>query len=418
MSIKSFLSIGLAGIVGLALFVPTQGCSSSTNASGERICTPGANVFCRCADRSQGTKLCADDGKSFSTPCSTDESRSECAGGEIEDPDTGKPVDGDGNPIDNPGDTDAGKTQTNSLDTCPGKSTALTPGQDTILEGDTTGGDDTAKGTGACAAGAGGNDHVYRIIPTGSGSVAFTVKGEGAMNPTVYIRSKCDDEAMQVRCAESTGAGGTETFSHNMVAGTEYFLFVDGASSSAGKYKVTAKLTTMPFCGDGKVSDGEACDDINKVDNDGCDPSCKKVNGNPASGGSCPGQPVDLWANATVTGTGSNNAPGYANTFAQPSTSCTLGSSNSLTDHVYQINPHASGVLTVSLSSAANLNVVVRKNACTDSASTTAALCKAKGTNVINTVVTSGQPIWVAVDGGSLSNNTGDYTITFKHSPQ
>lgn len=416
MSIKGFVLSGLVGLMGLALFVPTQGCSSSTAASGERICTPGANVFCRCADRSQGTKLCADDGKSFSTPCSTDESRSECAGGEIADPDTGKPVDGDGNPIDNPDPQDGGPTTSNPF-ACPGKATALTPGADVVLEGDTTGGQDTAKGTSTCSTGGGGNDHIYKLTPTGSGSVSFTVKGEGAMNPVAYIRTKCDDEASQVRCAPPLGAGGNLVFQHNMVANTDYFLVVDGASGSAGKYKVTAKLTTMPFCGDGKVSDGEACDDINKVDNDGCDPSCKKPNGNPASGGSCPGQPVDIWSGATVTATGSNNAAGYGNTFAGTSVSCDTAGTNNVTDHVYQINPHADGILTISLTSSFNHNIVVRKNACTDDASTTAALCKDK-TQSINTLVTSGTPIWVAVDGGSLSNNVGDYSITFKHTVQ
>jgi cysteine-rich repeat protein len=416
MSIKGFVLSGLVGLLGLALFIPTQGCSSSTGASGERICTPGANVFCRCADRSQGTKLCADDGKSFATACSTDESRTECAGGEIDDPDTGKTVDDDGNIIDdnNNNTTDGGSTSSNSLDSCPGKSTSLTDGQEVVLEGDTTSGKSNTEGTGACAAGAGGNEHIYRIIPTGSGAVNFTVKGEGAMNPTIYLRSKCDDKNTQLRCAETTGAGGTETFSHNMVSGTEYFLVVDGAGSSAGKYKVTAKLTAGPFCGDGKVQDGEACDDINKTDNDGCSPSCQQVNGNPAAGGSCPGHQVELWSGKTVTGTGSNNAPGYANTFSQPSVSCSLGSTNNVTDHVYQINPRANGYVTISLTSSFNHNIVVRKNSCTDAASTTAAYCKDK-TQTVSVPVTSGTPFWVAVDGGSLSNNVGDYTITFKH---
>ena len=409
MSIKGFVLSGLVGLMGLALFVPTQGCSSSTGASGERICTPGANVFCRCADRSQGTKLCADDGKSFSTPCSTDESRSECAGGEIEDPDTGKPVDGDGNPIDNPDDKDGGPTTSNAF-ACPGKATALTPGADVVLEGDTTGGQDTAKGTSTCSTGGGGNDHIYKLTPTGSGSVSFTVKGEGAMNPTAYIRTKCDDEASQVRCAPPLGAGGNLVFQHNMVANTDYFLVVDGASGSAGKYKVTAKLTTMPFCGDGKVSDGEACDDINKVDNDGCDPSCKKPNGNPASGGSCPGQPVDIWSGMTVTAAGSNATSGYTNPFSSAFDAC---AANTVNDHVYQVTPHADGILTLSVTSSANHTVSVRKTSCTGA--TTA--CKFKGTDV-NTLVTANTPIWVAVSGEGLQNNTGDYTLTMKHTPQ
>lgn len=405
----------VAGVVAFA------GCSSGSNAKGDRICTPGANVFCRCADRSEGTKLCADDGMSFATPCSTNESRTECAGGEIPDPNTGQPVDDAGNPID-PQD-DGGTVTPNGVDSCPGKSTSLTPGVDTIIEGDTTGAKDDAKGTGACAAGAGGGEHVYRLIPTGSGSVNIKVEGTGTFNPTVYIRTTCTDEASQVRCAETTGAGGTETFQHNMVSGKEYFLFVDGASSSAGKYKITARLTTMPFCGDGKVTDGEACDDINKTDNDGCDPSCQKVNGNPASAAACPGHPVDIWPGKTVTGTGSNAFTGAANTFTRPSTSAcsaTTGSNNLNSEHIYEVTPHATGVMTVTVVSATNVNHMVYALKTCGNPTTDAAIAACKndavggGTETMNVSVASGQKIWVVVDAGGISGNAGDYTISFK----
>jgi hypothetical protein len=32
----------------------------------EKLCTPDANVFCRCDDRSEGTKKCGSDGRTFS----------------------------------------------------------------------------------------------------------------------------------------------------------------------------------------------------------------------------------------------------------------------------------------------------------------------------------------------------------------
>ena len=52
-----------------------------------------------------------------------------------------------------------------------------------------------------------------------------------------------------------------------------------------------------------------------------------------------------------------------------------------------------------------------RKAGCTGA--TTA--CKFKGTDV-NTTVTANTPIWIAVSGEGLQNNTGDYTLTVKHS--
>lgn len=38
---------------------------SDGGTEGGAVCTPGAYVFCRCADRSEGTKQCRADGLSF-----------------------------------------------------------------------------------------------------------------------------------------------------------------------------------------------------------------------------------------------------------------------------------------------------------------------------------------------------------------
>jgi hypothetical protein len=44
---------------------------SAAPAKAERLCTPNANVFCRCVDRAEGTKRCDEDGQSFQEclPC-------------------------------------------------------------------------------------------------------------------------------------------------------------------------------------------------------------------------------------------------------------------------------------------------------------------------------------------------------------
>lgn len=399
------------------LLTAIQGCGligGETSSAEERLCTPGANVYCRCVDRTEGTKLCLDDGKSFA-PCATNEARTECVGGEIQDPNTGKPVDSNGQPIDP---ADAGPTTTtNPLDVCPGKSTSLTPGVATVIQGDTTGATDDAKGkTGACAAGAGGPDHVYRIIPTGSGALSIKVQGTAPFNPTIYLRTTCGDENSQIDCGETTGAGGLEQIDTNVLTGHEYFLFVDGASSTAGKYQLTALLTTKAFCGDGKIDPGEACDDTNHVDDDGCSPDCRKPNGDPPSGNGCPGHQVDVWPGATVTGSASTLP--YGNTWTNTGTSCNVGSNtaNGAQDHVYEVVPHASGTLTVTATptSSWNLMVLARKT-CTD-ASSQLACANAHGSGdsspeTMTLPVTSGQPVYVAVDG--LVSGKGTYDVSF-----
>ena len=57
--ISFLLAVSVAsGIVGV-------GCGKDPGASEQRVCTPGNFVFCRCADRSEGTKLCTPNGAAF-----------------------------------------------------------------------------------------------------------------------------------------------------------------------------------------------------------------------------------------------------------------------------------------------------------------------------------------------------------------
>lgn len=399
-----------------ALFLVTfaQGCFGDNTAESEaRICTPGAYVFCRCADRAEGTKLCKD-GKAFEA-CTTG-AGGECAGGEIDDPDTGKPVDENGEII-QPEPEPEPKPVTNALDTCPGKPTAVGQGE-IVIEGDTTGAADDLKGKpGACTAGSGGPDHVYRLQPTATGNLSIKVQGQDAMNPTVYLRTSCEDEASQVACGETTGAGGLEQFQYNVVTGKEYFLVVDGASGSAGKYTVTLKLTPGSFCGDGKVDTNEACDDGNKVEGDGCSNSCQKVDGDPATANGCPGQPVHVWPGRTVTGTGSTTP--FGNTWTKTGSSCTVSQNNLnvASEHVYEVTAHAAGNLVVTMTPEATQNLMlVARTTCADPASQGGGMCANTGSagqvETMTFPVQNGQKVYVAVDG--VLSAKGTYDVSFK----
>lgn len=410
MNLRSIIGSALAAA---ALFVVAQGCSvlsQDTASKEERLCTPGANVFCRCADRSEGTKLCKDDGKSFEE-CTTGEGA--CIGGEIDDPNTGKPVDDAGKPVDE----DSGTPPVPDIEACPGKPTAVTPGADIVVQGDTTGAKDDAKGkAGACAVGAGGPDHVYRLTPTGTGALKVTLEATGAYNPLVYLRTTCADESTQGACAPPTGAGSTVTFTYNVVTGHDYFLVVDGASGTTGKYKITMKLTTGSFCGDGKVDANEACDDGNHVDNDGCSPSCTAVNGDPTSGNACPGHAVHVWPGKTVTGTGST-VP-YGNTFTKTGSSCIVSQNdlNIAQDHVYEVTAHAAGTLTVKVTPDASFNTeLVARTTCTDPSTQSASMCansaSTGGAETMSFPVTNNEKVYVAVDG--VLNGKGTYTVSF-----
>jgi len=55
----------IVGALGLAI---VAACGQDSPATSTRICTPGNYVFCRCKDRSEGTKLCNGEGSGFA-PC-------------------------------------------------------------------------------------------------------------------------------------------------------------------------------------------------------------------------------------------------------------------------------------------------------------------------------------------------------------
>ncbi len=63
LSTRFVLALGV-----LALGLSTVGSACSSSGADAKACKPGDMVFCRCADRSSGTKLCKADGNSYE-PC-------------------------------------------------------------------------------------------------------------------------------------------------------------------------------------------------------------------------------------------------------------------------------------------------------------------------------------------------------------
>lgn len=394
---KSLAALPLLVALAAPLLLPA-GCSSSdAPPQSGRLCTPGNYVFCRCADLSEGTKRCADDGQSFD----------ECAC--LPPEDTG-PIEDTGEPLDT-GAVDTGPVDTGpgKLDTCPGLVVAVDPGKDTVVEGDTTGaGADYAGATGACAVGT-GPEHVYAIIPTGSGALTVTVAGKGSFDPTLYARDTDCTTGPQLKCGETTGAGGTETFSFNVVTGRTYWVFVDGKAGSAGGYTLTASLKAGSFCGDGKVDTNEGCDDGNKIADDGCGNDCRPQ-GDPVAGGKCPGIPVHVWPGKTLSFTGTTNA--YPNSYKP--TVCTFGTAAQ--DRVYAITAHQTGTLNVKVDADFNSGLYVRASPCDTGAelkcvndvTTTGA-----GIETLSFPVTADKTYYLFVDG--VFSSKGSFTMTLNY---
>ena len=98
---------------GLLLLAIAAACSAKTEATPAKICTPGNYVFCRCKDRSEGTKLCHDDGLAFD-PCDGCLSGSDGNTPDDPEPDAGPdPEEDSSTPIDSsiPPDANPGTTR-------------------------------------------------------------------------------------------------------------------------------------------------------------------------------------------------------------------------------------------------------------------------------------------------------------------
>ena len=288
---------------------------------------------------------------------------------------------------------------------------------------DTALGTDDAKGAGACAGGVGAPDHVYALTVPATGRLTATVVPDPKFAPLVYLRTAaCTDEASQGACVAGLNAGQTATLGTNVIKGKVVYLVVDGAAgpNQAGKYSLKLKLAPGFFCGDGEVNDGEVCDDVNKVDGDGCPNDCRaNFNGNPDSGKSCPGQPVHVWSATTVTGTGTTAL--FPSTWEGPGNTCFPGGNvNVAGDHIYAVTAHRTGTMTVSTTGATYNVLLSARTTCMDPASQGATMCAnnngstAPFDETMSFSVVSGRTYYVGVSGAGPSGPTGTYTLNLR----
>jgi cysteine-rich repeat protein len=146
-----------------------------------------------------------------------------------------------------------------------------------------------------------------------------------------------------------------------------------------------------PSCGNGWVEQGEACDDGNNRDGDGCSATCVP-DGAPSAGGSCPGQTVNLWRGSAFTLAGSTDS--YTHSTGAKCWNATGP------ERIYALRPRESGVLTISASFAPNFDAVVSvRTDCSSQA--TEVMCEDTFSKPFERVlqVEKGKPLYLFVDG-------------------
>lgn len=216
---KRVLSFLLPVVLFSVLAVAWSGCKKSTEGETFPVtCTPGTRSTCPCAktpeevaekkQAKKGQHLCNPDGHAFGR-CEISDGVA-CPAGE------GPPKAVEGQ--------------------CSSEELNIIAGKDTVIEGP-LGGDKKYVGSGGCA-GAGGNETVYGLDMTASGTVSVTVEATG-FNPIVYVKSESCESGAQVACSESKGTPAKTSF--QATAGTSYSLFVD-SDGAAGTFKLTIHL--------------------------------------------------------------------------------------------------------------------------------------------------------------------------------
>jgi cysteine-rich repeat protein len=259
-------------------------CSKSTGAKDEKLCTPGAYVFCRCQDREEGAKLCNETGDGFGKcePCETDSNPEiptdgtssssgssgfpqDDAGGDGDVPSNGMcgngiPESGEDCDDNNTNDTDGCDTScklagTNPSPTmgCPGLEVHVWGGgHKPTLVGSTPGsGNRSASPTctnqpGNSTTGAAAGDRVFKVVAHKTGTLNV-VLSDTNYDAFLYAGTACEVSGSEsyLACRNGVNGPGAETLTMPVTSGTTYHVFVDGAGISTdkeGAFRVTFSI--------------------------------------------------------------------------------------------------------------------------------------------------------------------------------
>jgi cysteine-rich repeat protein len=269
-----------------AAWLPT-GCATKVETTPERICTAGAYVYCRCQDRSDGTKLCNADGTAFGAcePCERWDNPEWDPDDDDYDP---PPLPRDGGP-DAPFDPDAvcgdgivqagedcddaNQDDTDGCDrdctlaggqatvaqNCPGLEVHVWGGAHAPTFTGTTVGSGNRQTTPNCTnansgtmgnptSGANASDRIFKVIPHKSGQLTAKTT-DASFNNFLYASQACSADLVSWLACRNDNDSFNPDFSGESItfpvdAGKAYYVFVDGAgiSNHHGTFRVTFSM--------------------------------------------------------------------------------------------------------------------------------------------------------------------------------
>lgn len=181
-------------------------------------------------------------------------------------------------------------------------------------------------------------------------------------------------------------------------------------ATDAGTADARANADAGSLCGNKKVDPGEACDDGNPINDDGCNTACMPAGGYPAQAGICPGMSIDLWTGPVTFAATTKLFPLSYRAKAACNGGSATGSLGA--DRVFLVTPHATGTLTVKTSGATfDVMLYARSDCATEVSELTCQnATSGPGDETLTVAVLSGTPIYVFVDGAT--NTPGDLSLT------
>lgn len=283
------------------------------------------------------------------------------------------------------------------------------------IEGDTTG---LADGVHSNCEDSGAGELAYRFVANQTG--ILHVELDSVADLGLYARTECGALSSEIACSDAEPAGAQETLDVDVREGQEVFIFVDGyVDGEAGPFTLTAR-SAIPGCGDEIVFGDEECDPPDGVS---CDGECKLLPEDCDDGVDndkddltdcedmgCLGDPACDFAtfcSSATPLTGTSNIGTTVGGKANFSGSCT---GLSTPEKVYVYNPTASGVLSLTLTSASDLGMHARTTC--DVQATEVGCVDDVGPGVAEHLalpVAPGFPLTIFVDGDD--GHTGSYSL-------
>ena len=183
---------------------------------------------------------------------------------------------------------------------------------------------------------------------------------------------------------------------------------VDGGAPDADTVPAT--------CGDTIAQDGEDCDDGNKIEDDGCDSSCKLSGTNPLATRSCPGLDTHVWSKpVTYVGTtvGSTQTGSLSPNCKSDGMNPTSGAAGP--DRVFKVTAHKTGNMTVTTTDTDYDCLLYVTESCTSTPITNLSCAHntvGVGGETMTFPVTSGKSYSVFVDGAGITKYQGVFRLT------